>query len=162
MVENDKLHIFDVCVVSKLLYSLECECLLSLDRQRLNGFYAQCLRSIQKIPHSMFSHVSNEEVLRRASRQPLSSTLHARQLTLFGQIAVLPETSLVRCAVFMPGTVVPIQSAGKRKQGRPRTTWTQSTYALALAACGHDVDALHGRLCGPTANIAAWKSLVRI
>ena len=158
---KDKLRVFDACVVSKLLYSLECECLLQGDRRRLDGFYAQCLRSLQRIEHSMYSHISNEEVLTRADRRPLTVALQTRQLILFGHISLLPGASLLRTVVFVPDTVVSCQLVGQRRRGRPRMTWTQSTYAKALQACNHDASTLHGHLCGPDATINAWKMLVR-
>ncbi len=155
-----KLRIFDACVVSKLLYALECEWLLAGNRKKLDGFYITCLRSIQRIPHPMISHVSNAEVLLQAGRQPLTKSLQSRQLLLFGRIALLPQASPVRRVCFAPGTVTPRQFSGGRKRGRARTTWTQSTYALALQACGHDACVLQAALCHDDSQFGHWQSII--
>ena len=154
-----KIKIFKACIVSKLLYSLESECLLLADRRRLDGFYCRCLREIQGIPHSMLSHITNLEVLRRASEKPLTSTLQRQQLLLFGRVATLPADSVIRRVVFNDDSVVPLQIAG-RKRGRPRITWSNTLYALALSACSHDAGTLQNLLCGPGSNFDRWKGYV--
>ena len=143
----EKIKIFEACISSKLLYSLECECLLAADRKRLDGFHCRCLRKVQGFLHPMISHISNAEVLASASAQPISITLRDRQLSLFGKIAALPDTSLVRRVLFVPGSVVPAQLVGKRARGRPKLTWSNTVYALALEACGHDAQVLHNMFC---------------
>ena len=161
LTKQKKLQIFDACIASKLLYSVDCECVLLADRKRLDGFYCRCLRTIQNIPHSMVSHIANEEVLRQAGVQRLSEKLHARQLILFARVALLPDTSIVRRVVFEPSSVVPAQSALTRRRGRPKLMWASTVYALALAACNHDAHSLHELLCEEDASLAAWKSFVK-
>ena len=160
MNKYEKLKIFKACISSKLLYSLESECLLAADRKRLDGFHCRCLRQVQSIPHPMISHTSNAEVLRQAGAQPMSTTLCGRQLLLFGRIAALPETSLVRRVLFVPGSVVPAQFVGRRGRGRPKLTWPNTVYALALEACGHDAQVLHRTLCRANSSLSEWRRMV--
>ena len=102
----------------------------------------------------------NSEVLAKASRQPLTKTLQIRQVLLFGRIALLPDTSMVRRVCFTDGDVAPRQFPGGRKRGRPRHTWIQTAYALALEVCKHDVETLHEMLCSSEATFERWKSLL--
>ena len=132
LAKHMKLRIFAACITSKLLYSLECECLFLADRKRLNGFYCRCFRAIRNIPHSMISHVSNDEVLRCAGARPLCEKLDQRQLQLFARIARLPDNSVVRRVVFEPGTMAPAKSSCTRRRGRPKLTWISVVHALAV------------------------------
>jgi hypothetical protein len=56
--------ILDACIISKLLYGLESLWLLKCDRDKMDGFYSNCLRRIQKIPAPFNSSVSHAIVLR--------------------------------------------------------------------------------------------------
>ena len=161
LAKHMKLRIFEACIATKLLYSLECECLLLADRKRLNGFYCRCLRTILNIPHSMISHVSNDEVLKCAGALPLCEKLCQQQLLLFGVVARLPDNSVVRRAVFEPGSLVPTQSSCSRRRGRPKLTWISVVHAMALKVCNHDAGFLHNMLCRPDSNLEAWKALVK-
>ena len=130
--KHSKVQIYMSCIVSKLLYSLDCECLRSAERKRLDAFHCQCLRAICRIPHSMLSHITNVEVLAASESQPLTSILDKRQLLLFGKIATLPDSSTLRASLFQPGSVLPKQLNGPRKQGRPRLTWATVQHSRVL------------------------------
>ena len=140
---------------------MDCECVLLADRKPLDGFYCRCLRTIQNIPHSMFSHISNEEVLRQASVRRLSEKPHRCQLILFARVALLRDTSIVRRVVFETSSVNTAQSALTRQRGRPKLTWASTLHAFALVARNHDALSLHELLCGEDANLAAWKGIVK-
>ena len=58
-----KLEIFNVCITTKVMYSLESLWLLEGDRARLDAFQCFCLRKIVRIAPSFISRVSNADVL---------------------------------------------------------------------------------------------------
>ena len=64
-----KLDIFDACVVSKLLFSLEPLYLKTAARKCVDAFRAACLRRMFGILHPMLSRISNDQVRRVAERE---------------------------------------------------------------------------------------------
>ena len=141
LTKRRKLEIFNACVVSKLLYSLETLSFRAADWSRIDAFHAQSLRKITGIPHSMLSHISNAEVWRISAQRQLSKTLLCRQLLLFGKIAGMPDESCMRSAVFVPASCCPVQP-GRRGRGRPRLRWETTLHAHALEI----LDDHHGNL----------------
>ena len=117
-----KLEVFDSCITSKLLYSLDTACLSVVERRRLDGFYVRCLRRILRVAPAYYSRVSNSTVLTRARRQPLSSRLLRRQLLLFGELARRSHDDPARSCVFMPGGYE-LRQLQNLKRGRPRKTY---------------------------------------
>ena len=117
-----KLALFDSCVISKLTYCLEAFCLRKADRDKIDAFQAICYRKILNIPHSMISHISNEEVRNRANSPRLSQLLLFRQLLLFGRISAMPNTAL-QATLFQTGTLDAAGLGARRRQGRPRLAW---------------------------------------
>ena len=73
--QHRKIEIFNACVASKFLYSLESLWMLKADRSRIDSFQCRCLRQIAKIPHSFISRISNEEVFARTCQKRFSSIL---------------------------------------------------------------------------------------
>ena len=63
---QQKIRIFQACVVSKLLYCLHTMWLNKAKLRKIDGFQAKCLRSILHIPPSYISRVSNATVLQRS------------------------------------------------------------------------------------------------
>ena len=126
-----KIEIFDSCIISKLLYSLEVQCLRKADMDRQDAFQARCLRRICRIPHSMISHVSNAEVTRISGQEPLSNTMLYRQLSLYGKIANRPNDDSLREASLCNCSCLPKQPL-KRCRGRPRMRWATVMHAHAL------------------------------
>ena len=59
----DARHVFNACVVSKLLRCLHTAWLNKAELRRLDVFQTSCLRKILRIPHSFKSRVSNAEIL---------------------------------------------------------------------------------------------------
>ena len=54
-----KVRIFEACILSKLVYGLVTAVLNKLERRRLDGFQARCIRRILKVPPSYYSRISN-------------------------------------------------------------------------------------------------------
>ena len=122
--------IYETCVLSKLLYSLDSVWLLQAERLRLNAFHCRSLRRILGIPHSYISRVSNDEVLRRASATPLYDILASRQVALYNRIASSSAASFVREVLCNPdGT--PRSWAANRRRGRPRQQWATEVRRMA-------------------------------
>ena len=122
---------YSSCVVSKLLFSLECECTLQADKKRLDAFHCRCLRRIFKIPVSWISRVPNSIVYQMANSKPLSETLLFQQLVLFGKIAKLPDTDYIRRLTFQPSSITPTRCMYRRR-GRPRLAWQAVLHARAV------------------------------
>ena len=114
---NDKLRFFQSLVVSRLCYGLATACLIAAQARRLDGFYAPCLRKILKIPVAFISRVSNQEVLRRASAQPLTRQIKHRQFELLGRAARAPVHSLMRSSVFVGDGFVIRAACGQTTAG---------------------------------------------
>ena len=156
-----KLDLFNACVVSKLLYSLETLCLRQADRDRLDAFQAQALRKIMGIPHSMLSHVSNQEVRRLSRQRPLSQTILFRQLSMFGRISAMPDDSVLRDAVFKPGSISLTLTDGKRSRGRPRLRWETVMHAHALQIVNMSNATLSSLLGQHVYNQQIWQATVK-
>ena len=149
-----KLTVFTSCVIQKLLYNLETAWLNKNALRKLDGFYAKCLRQILKISPSFISRVSNHYVLQQFNVPPLSKTLLQRQLLLFGRIARMPNESVVRDSIFEQNGVA-IKTDSRRRQGRPRNTWSHEVTKVAHQI-SHDTN-LHSLVT----NKLSWQQVVK-
>ena len=157
-----KIQIYSACVLAKLLYSLESECFRKADISKIDAFHCRCLRVILGIPHSMISRVSNATVLETAGSKPLSTTVSSRQLILFGNIAALPDSSMIRSITFDSQHVRPAPLSGKRRRGRPRLSWMSVQYAKALKLCNHEQRILDQYFAQRSDTEAfSWRSFVK-
>ena len=109
----------------------------------------------------MLSRVSNERVLDTASARPLADQLIAKQLLLFGKVALMPDTSIVRKAVFRPSSTQLAKPAGVRKRGRPRVSWGCKARMHALRAAGGDENRLTTALDRSSGCLKEWRAIVR-
>ena len=124
-----KLEIYESCIVSKILYSLESLWLLQTDRARIDAFHCQCVRRILRIPPSFVSRVSNVDVLVTAGQRTMSATLEARQKSLYQKIQGLPQSNFLKRLVCNDNGEA-INWTHKRMRGRPRQMWAQSVQKL--------------------------------
>ena len=125
---------------------------------KLNAFQARCLRKIAGIPHSYLSRVSNDTVLWTCSRDNLSSVSHSHQLQVFGRIVQLPDEDIT-CQVVLKRASFELKDLkGPRKRGRPRHTWSNQVYNMAIKAAG-DVNNLSTLLQQPSGawQVRAWQ-----
>ena len=60
---TSKVRIYMSCIVSKLLYGLQSAWLTKVQRAKLDGFHARCVREIAGIKHAYWSRASNFDVL---------------------------------------------------------------------------------------------------
>ena len=154
-----KLQIFEACVISKLLYCIHVACLNVAELRKLDAFYVRCLRRIAGIQPSYYSRVSNQTVLETMKRKPLSTALERRQLLYIRHLAQLPDGNVLRDCVFENSTFTLRRHQGPRKRGRPRVTWGESIYNLAVSVAGgqHNFQ----RLWASTPEAAmAWRATV--
>ena len=136
LARQHKQRIFDACVIPKLLYGLETTWLLQADRQKLDGFYARCLRKLLGVAPSFVSRVSNQSVLCRFGVQPLSQQLLGRQLLYYGRLAAQSDDSLPRSIALEPSSIEPRSWNTRRRVGRPCLRWAACVYAHALRVAG--------------------------
>jgi hypothetical protein len=151
-----KLKIFEVCVLSKLLYGMQVGWLTAAGRRRLDGLQARCIRNIMGVLPSHLSRVSNASVLELARARKLSTILLERQLLYLGRTARLPAHSPIRKAIFVGNTLELRSSPGKRRVGRPRQTWADEVFKRAVQIAG-----TRGALDTLLLDEAAWRTTVR-
>ena len=124
-----KVAIFNACVTSKVMWSLESCWLLQADRVRLDAFQAYGLRRIFRILPSYFSRVSNLSVRERAYQSSFCSLLENRQVRLFNKIQSLPCTNFTKRLV-CDTNGMPKLWHNRRSRGRPCQIWSTSVYRL--------------------------------
>ena len=160
LTRHRKIEVYKACVISKLMFALECECLKQADWKRLNSFHCRCLRRILKIPVSWISHVPNNVVLAAASSRPLSENLLQQQLLLFGKIAQEPNSKYIRQLTFHPSSVNPARCLYRRR-GRPRLAWQSVLYAHAVQSAPHGHQQISNLLLGGN-SLTAWREHVEL
>ena len=127
---QQKIRIFQACVVSKLLYCLHTMWLNKAELRKIDGFQAKCLRSILHIPPPYISRLSNVTVLQRSHCKRLSAILKFRQLYLFQSVAVLPDDDVRGRCVFKSFILQNLSAPPGR--GRPKQIWASEVYTIAV------------------------------
>ena len=122
-----RVAIFNACITSKVLWSLESLWLLKSDLIRLNAFQAYCLRRICRIAPSFISRVTNLSVLERASQVEFVCTLRDRQRRLFTKIQNCPPCCFINQLVCDSDGQPKIWHS-RRSRGRPCQRWTTEVY----------------------------------
>ena len=155
-----KVRIFEACILSKLVYGLVTAILNKLERRRLGGFQARCIRRILKVPPSYYNRVSSARVLAVAGKEQLSNLLVRQQMTLMGKIAFRPNDDVVRKSIFLPNNVSLRPLPGPAKRVRPRTRWLVHILGLCVRIAG-SYERLLNYWHLDNSSFAAWKSHVR-
>ena len=101
--------------------------------RKSDAFQARCLRMILGIPHSFYARVPNTDVLSRAKTQKFPAMLLYRKLTFLHGIANLLSDDVMRTCVFEGQTMHIKIPRGKRRQRRPKATWSISVANFAVA-----------------------------
>ena len=114
---HTKMQVYNSTVVSVLLYGAETWALTRTQEKKLDGFDSRSLRRIMGIRWQQ--RVSNEELRRRTKQPPVTSLLKKKRLRWLGHTMRMEESRIARQA--MTWAV-----GGKRKPGRPKTTWLQT------------------------------------
>ena len=113
-----KIRIFNSNVMSVLLYGAEMWKLIQSDITRLETFQRKCLRRILRIFWPM--KITNQDLYCQSKTSPIGEIIKCRRWRWLGH--TLRKQPNDNCKVAL--TWAP---EGKRKRGRPRTTWRRST-----------------------------------
>ena len=115
-----KIKIYNSCVLSVLVYGAECWRMTERDISKLSTFHNGCLRKICKIfwPRK----ITNTELHQSTGSEDMSTILKRKRWRWIGHVLRRPTNDLARVALrWTP--------EGKRKQGRPKTTWRRTVEA---------------------------------
>ena len=82
--ENTKMHIYQACVLSTLLYGSETWTTNMRQERRLNSFHLRCLR--RNLGVKWQDHITNSEILSRAGTPSLHSLFSQRRLRWLGHV----------------------------------------------------------------------------
>ena len=96
------------------------------DDKRVDVFHNTCLRRILRIDWK--DHVTTQELLEKAGMKPLSKEVKRRRWNMIGHI--LRKDQKDDCNIAK--TWAP---EGKRKKGRPKTTWRRTLEKERKDAC---------------------------
>ena len=117
-----------------MAYGLHTACLNQTERRRLDGFQNRCLRKIWGIEPSFVSRVPNNAVLQLTGQSAVTKLLMRQQLLLYGKAFRAPPGSLLRDAVFCPGSLKPITERYIWRVGRPSREWAPIVQEAAMRA----------------------------
>ncbi|GFR77510.1 hypothetical protein ElyMa_000510200 [Elysia marginata] len=115
---NTKLRIFNSNVKSVLLYGCETWRMVKSTNRKLQTFINTCLRRILKIRWTV--KVPSEEIWRLTKQEPIDTQITRRKWEWIGHTFRKPASNTTRQALFW-------NPQGKRKRGRPRSTWRRNT-----------------------------------
>jgi hypothetical protein len=121
-----KLRLYGSNVKSVLLYGSECWRAIKSEMKKVESFHNGCLRKILRIfwPNK----VSNADLYRQTGSRNISVEIKQRRMRWLGHVFRMPMSRIPKVALRW-------SPPGKRRQGRPRTTWRR-TAAQELLALG--------------------------
>ena len=91
----------------------------------------------------------------------LSKVLLEQQLILFGRVARMPPSSVVRCAIFKPYSNELRVVVGRRRVGRPRQQWSQVVNWHAKNAVANNLNVLDSYFNNAEHPMESWRDVVR-
>ena len=112
-----KLKLYKCCVISTLLYGAECWRITDTDIRKVDTFHTKNLRRILKIYWP--TTISNEALFERCDTDSISNMVMRRRWTWVGHVLRREHDSLLRTALHWT-------PEGKRRRGRPKTTWRRT------------------------------------
>ncbi|XP_071839518.1 uncharacterized protein [Apostichopus japonicus] len=135
-------------VLSILLYGCETWKLTKGEEKKLDIFQTKCLRRIYKIRWQQ--HVSSKTVLEMAGAEKISEEVRRRRWKWIGHVVRKDQND--DCAVALGWT-----PEGRRKRGRPKTTWRRMVEAERNCAGWSTWNSA----CQAAANRTQWRIDVR-
>ena len=115
--KKTKIKLYKTLVKPVLMYGCETWKMNEGDAQKINVFQNRCLRRILKIKWQ--DKVTNKELLERANVDRLSEEVRRRRWRFIGHILRKhPDNDCVTALTWAP--------EGKRRRGRPKTTWRRT------------------------------------
>ena len=109
-----KICLYKSNVLSVLLHGSECWRTVKSERKKLDAFNNNCLRRIFKIFWP--NQIKNEDLWERTSFRPVTEEVKRRRLRWLGQTLRMEQDRITKMALWW-------NPLGRRKRGRPRTTW---------------------------------------
>ena len=119
-------------IIPKLFYGLQKVWLTKVQKTKLDGFNAKCIRKIDGVQHSYWSRVTNVKVLSYVDAPLLSKILLEQQLVVFGKVLRRPTHDPVRKAIFQPTSDEIGINTTNRKRGRPKLSWAVEVRKVAM------------------------------
>lgn len=113
-----KIRLFNSNVKSILLYGCESWSMNKKERNEIQVLINKCLRRILGIYWPEV--ISNEELWRRTNQEPIEITIKKRKWNWIGHTLRKPTSNITKQAL-------DYKIMGKRRQGRPITTWKRNT-----------------------------------
>ena len=115
-----KLRLYNSVVKPVLLYGAECWRVIKSDMNKINAFHNGCLRRICRIfwPNK----ISNKELYKKTKSQSVILEIKRRRIRWLGHVL---RMGLDR----IPKTALRWTPPGKRRRGRPKTTWRRTVMA---------------------------------
>ena len=109
-----KLRIYQSCVLSTLLYSLECWRMTERDLSKLASFHTANLRKILRIfwPQK----ISNNQLLKQTKQEDIRTLVNRRRWRWISHVMSKASNNIARIAMHWT-------PESKRSRGRPKTTW---------------------------------------
>ncbi|KAJ8399487.1 hypothetical protein AAFF_G00411990 [Aldrovandia affinis] len=112
-----KIRLYNSNVKSVLLYGSECWRVVESDMQKINAFHNGCLRRICRIFWP--GRISNEDLYKNTNCRNVVLEIKQRRLQWLGHVLRMDQNCIPKVALrWTP--------PGKRKQGRPNTTWRRT------------------------------------
>ena len=112
-----KLRIFETNVKSVLVYGCQTWKATIAANNKLQAFVNKCLRRIINIRWP--EKISNEDLWKKCKQQPIAKTIKSRKYGWIGHTLRREQESISRQALDW-------NPQGKRKIGRPKTTWRRT------------------------------------
>jgi hypothetical protein len=115
-----KLKLYNSNVKSVLLYGSECWRVVKSDMDKISAFHNGCLRKICRIfwPQK----VSNQDLYSKTNSKNIIHEIKHRRLKWLGHVLRMEQGRI-------PKTSLQWTPVGKRKPGRPKTTWRRTVEA---------------------------------
>ena len=122
-----EMRLYQSCVLSTLLYGSECWRMTERDTRKLSVFHTKSLRRILQIfwPNK----ISNEELLAKCNQEDMGTIVLRRRWKWIGHVLRMDAQNITRVALHWT-------PEGRRKRGRPKTTWRR-TVEGELKALNH-------------------------
>ena len=115
--KNTKTRLFKTLVLPVLLYGCETWKMNKGDNKQVDIFQNKCLRKILRIKWE--DHIKNEEIFERTGIKPVSQEICKRRWKFTGPILRKDQGNDANVALSWA-------PEGKRKRGRPKTTWRRT------------------------------------
>ena len=131
-----KIKMYKAIFYPMVMYALHYSWMTKSMNSKLDSWQVLTLRRLLRIKASMISHVSNEEVLRRAKCTPLSVLVRQERKKYMGHVLRQDYNSTIHNICFDSSCKVRTPQV-KRRRRRPLDNWTRKTIQEVLFSGQH-------------------------